>query len=352
MSQPQKSWSDLAFIATQQRSKAMRAIWYEKQGPADEVLILGEKPTPEPGPGEVLIRVHASGVNPSDEGMRSGLGRVQNIDPFVIPQSDGAGIVEELGKAVTSFTIGDRVWLYNGQREGRQHGTGAEFISLNADRVRPLPNNISFSEGAALGIPCITAHFSVFSNGPVNGKTVLVPGGAGAVGNYVIQWAKWGGAKVISTISSTDKAADAKTAGADVTINYHDENVTEQVLTETDGEGVDLICEVDFGGNIAITEKVIKVNGCVSIYASKGELNPVVPMNVFMTKNIKVWPFVLPMTPLLDREHAQADIAKWLRAEGRFHRIAGEFPLAETAAAHKLVASKTKRGTVIVLPQE
>ncbi|MBT5496894.1 MAG: NADPH:quinone reductase, partial [Alphaproteobacteria bacterium] len=320
----------------------MRAVWYEKQGPADEVLIIGEKPTPEPGLGEVLIRVHASGVNPSDEGMRSGLGRSQNVDPFVIPQSDGAGIIEALGEGVTRHAVGDRVWLYNGQREGRQHGTGAEFISLNAERVRPLPDDLRFSEGAALGIPCMTAHFSVFSNGPVDGKTVLVPGGAGAVGNYVIQWAKWGGAKVISTISSGDKAADAKTAGADVTINYREENVAERVLAETGGEGVDLICEVDFGGNIAITEQVTKVNGCVSIYASKGELNPVVPMNVFMTKNIKVWPFVLPMTPLPDCERAQADIATWLGEAKRFHRVAGEFPLAETAAAHELVASKTK----------
>jgi NADPH:quinone reductase len=331
----------------------MRAVWYEKQGPANEVLILGEKPTPKPGPGEVLIRVFASSVNPADEGIRSGLGRYQyKIDPFIIPQSDGAGIVEALGDGVTRHAVGDRVWLYNGQREGRQHGTGAEFISLNAERVRPLLDDLSFSEGAALGIPCMTAHFSVFSNGPVDGKTVFVPGGAGAVGNYVIQWAKWGGAKVISTVSSDDKAADAKTAGADVTINYREENVAEQVLTETSGEGVDLICEVDFGGNIAITEQVIKVNGCVSIYASKGELNPVVPMNVFMIKNIKVWPFVLPMTPLPNRERAQAEIATWLSEAIRFHRVAGEFPLAQTAAAHELVASKTKRGTVIVLPQE
>ena len=112
----------------------MRAVWYEKKGPAREVLILGEKPTPAPAPGEVLIRVYASGVNPSDEGMRSGLGRAQNVEPFVIPQSDGAGIVEALGDGVTRHSVGDRVWLYNGQREGRQHGTGAEYIALNAER--------------------------------------------------------------------------------------------------------------------------------------------------------------------------------------------------------------------------
>ena len=131
----------------------MRAVWYERQGPAHDVLILGEKPMPNPGPGEVLIRVFASGVNPSDEGMRSGLGRHQKVDPFVIPQSDGAGIVEALGDGVTRHAVGDRVWLYNGQREGRQHGTGAEFISLNGERVRALPDNLSFSVGATLGIP-------------------------------------------------------------------------------------------------------------------------------------------------------------------------------------------------------
>lgn len=330
----------------------MRAVWYEKKGPAREVLILGEKPTPAPAPGEVLIRVYASGVNPSDEGMRSGLGRAQNVEPFVIPQSDGAGIVEALGDGVTRHSVGDRVWLYNGQREGRQHGTGAEYIALNAERVRPLPAALSFSEGATLGIPGMTAHFSVFCDGPVDGKTVLVTGGAGAVGHYAIQWASWGGAKVISTVSSPQKADDAKAAGADVIINYREEDVAARILEETNGEGVDHICEVEFGGNIRITEQIIKVNGCVSVYASKGELNPTLPMNIFMTKNIKVWPFVLPMTPLANREHAQADIATWLSQGKRLHNVAGEFPLAETAAAHEFVASKTKRGTVIVLPQE
>ena len=196
----------------------MRAVWYERQGPAQDVLILGEKPMPNPGPGEVLIRVFASGVNPSDEGMRSGLGRHQKVDPFVIPQSDGAGIVEALGDGVTRHAVGDRVWLYNGQREGRQHGTGAEFISLNGERARALPDNLSFSEGATLGIPCMTAHFSVFCNGPVADKTVLVTGGGGAVGHYAIQWATWGGARVLSTVSSEEKASEARAAGADVTL--------------------------------------------------------------------------------------------------------------------------------------
>lgn len=331
----------------------MRAVWFEKQGPAREVLILGEKPTPDPKPGEVLIRLFASAVNPSDEGIRSGLGRYRyDVDPFIIPQSDGAGIVEALGDGVSRHAVGDRVWLYNGQREGRQHGTGAEFIALNAERVRPLPDNLTFSEGATLGIPGMTAHFSVFSNGPINGKTVLVTGGAGAVGHYAIQWASWGGARVISTVSSPEKAADAKAAGADVTINYREEDVASHIMDETNGEGVDHICEVEFGGNIRTSEKIIKVNGCISIYASKGELNPTVPMDIFMTKNIKVWPFVLPMTPLADRERAQGDIATWLSQGQRLHNVAGEFPLAKTADAHEFVASKTKRGTVVVLPQE
>ena len=123
-------------------------------------------------------------------------------------------------------------------------------------------------------------------------------------------------------------------------------------MDETSGEGVDHICEVEFGGNIRTTEQIIKATGCVSIYASKGELNPVVPMDVFMARNIKVWPFMLPITPLSDWERAQADIASWLGEAKRIHRVAGEFSLAETAAAHEPVASKTKCGTVNVLPQE
>lgn len=330
----------------------MRAVWYERQGPADEVLILGEQPTPVPGPGELLVRVHASGVNPSDESRRSGLGRYPMLAPLVIPQSDGAGVIEAVGPGIRKFRVGDRVWLYNGQREGRRLGTGAEFIALNADRVTALPDDVSFSEGACLGIPCMTAHFSIFSDGPVDGQTILVTGGAGAVGHYAIQWSVWGGARVIATVSSAEKAEAAEEAGADAVINYRDEDVVERVLELTDGDGVDRISEVDFGGNVATIPKIMKLNGSVLVYASRGDLNPAVPMGDFMARDIRIWPFVLPLTPLASRERAQADITMWLGESKRLHRIAGEFPLAETAAAHKLVASKTKRGTVIVRPQE
>ena len=330
----------------------MRAVWYERQGPAEDVLIFGHQPTPKPGPGEVLVRVHASGVNPSDEGRRSGLARYPMMPPFIIPQSDGAGVVEALGPGVTKFEIGDHVWLYNGQREGRRLGTGAEFIALNADRVTLLPPGVSFSEGACLGIPCMTAHFSIFCDGPVKGQTILVTGGAGAVGHYAIQWAVWGGARVIATVSSSAKAAAAMEAGAEDVINYREENVAERVMDLTDGEGVDRISEVDFGGNIAVIPKIMKPNGSVLVYASRGNLNPQVPMGDFMARNIRVWPFVLPQTPLHLRERAQADITKWLTERKRRHRVAGEFPLSRTADAHDLVASKTKQGTVVVLPQD
>ena len=163
---------------------------------------------------------------------------------------------------------------------------------------------------------------------------------------------QWGGARVLSTVSSVEIASEARAAGADVTINYREEDVVTRVMDETSGEGADHICEVEFGGNIRTTEQIIKANGCVSIYAPKGELNPVMPMDVFMGRNIKAWPFMLPITPLNDRENAQADIATWIGEVKRIHRVAGEFPLAETVATHELVASKTKRGTVIVLPQE
>ena len=153
----------------------MRAAWYERTGPAGEVIIVGEQPAPEAGPGEVRIRLMASGVNPADGNRRRGQGYRMEA-PFVIPNSDGAGVIDQAGAGVTRFKEGDRVWLYNGQRNGRNLGTAAEFIALVADLVTPLPANVTFEAGACLGIPCMTAHRCVFAGGPLTGKTVLVTG--------------------------------------------------------------------------------------------------------------------------------------------------------------------------------
>src|SRR6202161_2040060 len=167
----------------------MRAVWYDRQGPADEAIKTGELPTPEPGLKQVRVRLEASGVNPSDTYRRRGA--VPPEYPRVIPNSDGAGVVDKVGEAVPPHWIGKRVWLYNGQRNGRWMGTAAEYIALDADLVTELPDHVSFAEGATLGIPCMTAHGCVFAAGPVQGRTLLITGGAGAVGHYAVQLAAW-----------------------------------------------------------------------------------------------------------------------------------------------------------------
>src|SRR3974377_1223336 len=183
----------------------MRAVWYDRQGPANEVLVCGELPTPEPALGEVRVRLAAAGGNPSDTYRRRG--PVPPMEyPRVVTCSDGAGVVDRVGPGVAESWGGKRVWLYNGQRNGRWMGTAAEYIALSADLVTELPDHVSFAEGATLGVPAMTAHRSVCVAGPVQGKTLLVTGGAGAVGHYAVQLATWAGARGIATLRSPEKA--------------------------------------------------------------------------------------------------------------------------------------------------
>ena len=216
----------------------------ERCGPATEVLTHGERPTPVAAPGEVRVRLEASGVNPADVGRRAGSYRGLEF-PLIIPNSDGAGIIDQAGPGVTRLKAGQRVWLFNGQRNGRALGTAAEYIALAEQLVTPLPDQLSFAEGATLGIPAMTAWCSVFADGPITGKTVLVTGGAGAVGHYAVQFAKWGGAKVIATVSSAAKAEQARLAGADLVVDYKKEDVVAGAMAFTDGRGVDRVVDVD-----------------------------------------------------------------------------------------------------------
>lgn len=325
----------------------MKAVWYERTGPAAGVLTYGEMPTPVAGPGEVRIRLEASGVNPADVGRRGGGYRPMDY-PRVIPNSDGAGIVDQVGDAVTRFKIGDRVWLFNGQRNGRAFGTAAEYIALAERLVTPLPEQLSFAEGATLGIPAMTAWCCLFGDGPIVGKTVLVTGGAGAVGHYAVQLAKWGGAKAIATVSSALKGEQARQAGADLVINYREEDVVAKALAFTGQRGVDRVVDVDFGGNLATTLKLMAVNSAIAVYATNGNRTPVVPMRELMEKCIALRPLVLFALPPQLLAAAQADISKWLAAGDRLHTIAAQFPLSETAQAHTAVEKGDKLGTVIV----
>ena len=326
----------------------MRAIWYERTGPAREVLELGERPTPQAGQGQALIRVRASGVNPSDAGMRAGPAPMAY--PRITPNSDGAGVVEAVGPGVSEAWVGKRVWFYNGQRNGRAFGSAAEYIELDVDLLSELPDTVSFAEGATLGIPCMTAHRSLFLAGPVQGRTVLVTGGAGAVGHYAVQLAAWAGASVIATVSSEEKAQRAREGGAHHVIDYRREDVAARVRELTGGEGVHHVVEVDFGGNLASTLASVRLNGSIAYYATKGAREPVMPAGAMMGLNLQINSVYLPVSPHEARRRAQADITRWIGTGERMLSVAGRFPLEDCAGAHELVESGGKVGTVVVEP--
>ncbi len=324
----------------------MQAAWYEKTGAAGEVIVVGEMPIPEVGSGEVRVQLRASGVNPSDCNRRAG--RTYPMEfPRVIPNSDGAGVVDQVGDGVSPGWLGKRVWLYNGQR-GRAFGTAAEYIALPVDLVMPLPENTDYEAGACLGIPCMTAHRCLFADGPVSGQTVLVSGGAGAVGNYAIQLAKWDKAKVIATVSSGIKASHAVAAGADLVLNYKKEEVVDGVMKFTGGNGVDRVVEVNLGENFPLNLRALKVGGVIAAYASRGNPNPTIPFYPFMRLNAKLEAVLLYNAPVEARKQAQGDINLWLETGKAIHRIAARFPLEQTADAHEYVEAGEKLGTVVV----
>jgi NADPH2:quinone reductase len=327
----------------------MRAIWYDRTGPAREVLQFGELPTPTPGHGQALVRIRASGVNPSDVGLRGG-GAGPMAYPRITPNSDGAGVVEAVGPGVAAAWVGKRVWFYNGQRNGRAFGSAAEYIELDTDLLTELPDGVSFAEGATLGIPCMTAHRALFLAGPVQGRTVLVTGGAGAVGHYAVQLAKWAGATVIATASSPDKLDRARAGGANHVIDYRREDVAARVRELTNGAGVHHVVDVDFGGNLTASLASLRLNGSLAYYASKGGQAPVVPAGEVMRLNLLIQGVYLPVSPHAARKRAQEDITRWIATGDRILSVAGRFPLEDCAGAHELVESGTKVGTVVVEP--
>lgn len=324
----------------------MIAGWYKQFGAAKDVLEVGEMELPSVGPAEVRVRVHASGVNPSDVKKRAGYG-----DPFteerIIPHSDGAGVIDQTGSEVDPNRVGERVWLYNGQYE-RPLGTAAEYIVLPAVQAVPLPGPLGFAEGACLGIPAMTAHRCLFAQGPIAGKKVLITGGAGAVGNYAIQFAKAAGANIITTISSQEKETYARQAGADHVIDYKKEDVVGTIMELTEGTGVDRIVDVDFGGNLPVTQAVLKNNGMVSVYASAGDRTPRFPVYTFMYKNINLQLVLVYNMPEDAKQRACSDINQAVESGSLTHKIAGRFPLDQLAAAHEAVESGTKIGNIIV----
>ena len=326
----------------------MRAAWYETNGAARQVLQIGEMPDPEPGPGEVLVRLATSGVNPSDVKTRAGSRPMAG--PRVIPHSDGAGVIEAAGPDVPATRIGERVWIWNGQWK-RSFGTAAELIALPADQAVRLPDRTEFGAGACLGIPALTAYRAVTTDGSVAGRTILVQGGAGAVGHYAIQMAKLlGAASVLATVSSPEKAAHARAAGADAVIDRHHENVAERVRELTGGRGVDRIVEVDAAANMPMVPSLVARDGLCVVYGS-GAGEVVSAFGPMILSGVAVrWFIVYELAPAV-REEAVARLNGWLEAGSLQHAVAKTFALDEVAAAHEAVESNTAIGNIIVLPE-
>ncbi|NRF70594.1 NADPH:quinone reductase [Aquincola sp. S2] len=323
----------------------MKAVWYERCGEAADVLVHGDMEPPQARPGEVRVRLHASSVNPADTVLRRGAGQV--AAPRIIPNSDGAGVIDQVGAGVTRFCVGERVWLYNGQRNGRAFGTAAQYIAIDERLVTPLPDSVGFVQGVTLGIPCMTAWVCLFMDGPIEGRTVVVTGGAGAVGHYAVQLAKWAGARVIATVSSAEKADIARQAGADLVIDYKTEPVADIVMQATAGRGVDRIVEVEFGDNLATSLEILANNATIATYASRNAM-PVVPFDRLKGKNVTIHALRLPLMPPALCRKGQSQITQWLESGPRLHLVAASFPLAATAAAHQAVERGGKLGTVVV----
>jgi NADPH2:quinone reductase len=323
----------------------MKAVWYERFGPAAEVLVHGEMDAPVAGPGEVLVRLHASGVNPSDVKLRAGArpGAVMAY-PRVIPHSDGAGVIEAVGAGVDPARVGERVWVWNAAWQ-RAFGTAAEYVALPAEQAVRLPDNTSFAEGACFGIPAMTAWYAVMGDGPVAGQTVLVTGGAGTVGRYAVQMARAAGARVIATVSSPEKGAHST---AEEWINYRETNVAEAVMEMTGGAGVDRIVEVDFGANQATDLALVKPGGVIASYASAAEMVPRLEFYPFMFKNVRLHMLIVyQLTGGLRRE-GERQLTAWLEAGMLSHAVVQGGGLSDCAAAHDLVASGDKLGTVVL----
>lgn len=323
----------------------MHAAWYEKNGLATEVLQVGELPDPVPGPGEVRVRLHASAVNPSDVKARAGSRKV--VWDRIVPNSDGAGVVDRIGSGVDPARTGQRVWVYNGQWE-RPYGTSAQYIALPAALAVPLADSLSFEQGACLGIPVMTAHRCLFADGPVVGKTVLVTGGAGVVGHYAIQLAKWGGAQVIATVSSAAKAEHARSAGADHVINYRTENVVERVRKISGG--VDRIVEVDLGVNLPVSAQILRPFGGIAAYATVGKPVPELPYQTMLRNNPNIRLVFVYTMPDEAKAQAATDIPRWVKEYKTLFAIAAHFSLDQAVEAHLTVERGEKIGHVLLTP--
>ena len=326
-------------------SKTMFAAYYDSFGEARDVLKVGEVPLPEPGPGEVRVKLKTSGVNPSDFKVRRGAAR-GGVFPRTIPHHDGAGVIDAVGDKSLEHRTGERVWTWSAQYR-RPFGTGAQYVTLPSRQAVFLPDNVSFEEGACLGIPALTAWRAAYYDGRPQNETVLVQGGAGAVSHYAIQCLKAAGATVLTTASSPEKLDLARESGADAGINYRGEDVAQRVTELTGGQGVDRVIEVNLAQNATGYVNYVRPDGVVVVYGSD-DWSVLPPLTDYLAHGLQLKFFIMYNLPDDLRSHAIAEISALLRDGALTHRVGARFPLSDIVAAHEAVEQRAVSGNVVL----
>ena len=327
----------------------MQAAWYERNGAAAEVLVVGEMPTPTPAAGEVRIQLHTSGVNPSD--VKSRMARPLGV-PRILPHSDGAGVIDAVGEGVSASRIGERVWTWNAQWQ-RPEGTSAQFVVLPSAQAVLMPEGMSFEAGACMGIPGLTAMQAVRLAGDVRGQHILVTGASSAVGHYITQMLSRAGATVIGTVGNPAKAAHAKAAGAAHCLFYKTEDVVTRVKDITNGQGVDAVIDMDFSTTAGwLAHGLVKHHGQVICYGSNPPPDISLSFRPLLFASIGLKFFlVYDLTPA-DRQACLAQLTSMLSQGVLQHCIGAVLPLKDIVQAHETVeAGQTIGNVVLAIPQ-
>lgn len=325
----------------------MRAAYYERQGPADEVFCVADLPIPQPGPGEVRVRVHVSGLNPTDLKARTGFSSAMPF-PRIIPHQDGAGVIDAVGDSAEAGRIGQRVWIYEAQY-GRPSGTAAEYVVVPSGQAVPLPDNVSFEVGASLGIPALTAHRCLFADGDINGRNVLVQGGAGVVGTAAILLAKWAGARVVATVMNQEQAVVARAAGADLVLERLNDDVVAAINAYTGGVGVDRIVDVNVKANLDIDIACLAPGGVISSYATAHATEELtLPLLKAMVHGCVLRFVFIYSVPAAAKNQAVKDINSCLASGKYAPHIGMKVVLEKIAEAHVALESASVTGKVLV----
>ena len=325
----------------------MKAVWYTQHGPGPEVLQWGDLPTPSAGPGEVRVRLLTSGVNPSDVKSR----RARPVaDPRIVPHSDGAGLIDQVGEGVDPTRLGQRVWTWNAQWQ-RPMGTAAEYVVLPQAQAVRLPEGTDFAAGACLGIPALTAVQAVVwaerLAGELRGQRVLVVGAASSVGHYITQLVHQAGAEVLGTVGSPERAAHAQAAGLHAPIFYKTENVAQRVRELTQGQGVDVVIDMDFSGTAGWAPEALKPHGAVVCYGSNA-LQQTFEYRPWLFASLGVKFFLVYDLSPADRQAALARLTGLLERGALQHSIGPRFALAQTVQAHLAVEAGQAIGQVVI----